>query len=36
LDVEAKKLVDVTTKVGAYDYNEKTQTLIFNESDFSK
>lgn len=36
LDVESKKLVDIATKVGAYDYNEKAQTLTFNESDFAR
>jgi hypothetical protein len=36
LEVESKKLVDIATKVGAYDYNEKAQTLTFNESDFAR
>lgn len=36
LEVESKKLLDIATKVGAYDYNEKAQTLTFNESDFAR
>lgn len=36
LSVEQKKQEDVSVKVGEYDYNEKSQTLTFNESDFAK
>ncbi len=36
LDVQSKKQENVSVKVGEYDYNEKTQTLTFNESDFAK
>lgn len=36
LSVEQKKQEGINVKVGEYDYNEKSQLLTFNESDFAR